>query len=473
MRGAVSSGHPLTSAAAVEVLQKGGNAFDAAVAAGFASAVTEPFLTSLGGGGFLLAHIKRDRRDILYDFFVDAPGKGSKIKGRPEMRAVEVRFPSHIQRFYIGWGSVAVPGTLMGLITVQRELARLPMAELLGPALRYLNEGVPVNENQRYQIELLEPILGYSPYGKEIYLDIRNGRLFNPLLRDFLSTREPEQMLRRFYIEGGQALQTIMEREGGLLTAEDMATYRVIKREPAGLIFNGYTILTNPPPSTGGPIILHALRYISQRRSRGILRRVEAMEEMNRHLKRSTSGTTHISILDGEGNAVSMTLSNGTGSGCFIPYIGVMLNNMMGEEDLHREGFFQVPPGMRVTSMMSPTIVKNSGAVHAVLGTGGSKRIRTALIQVILNLLEDGMDIVEAIESPRLHLDEDGTLHLEPGLDDIIPEVLTQRYRIRPWPSKDMFFGGVNAVMGEYTGHADSRRGGSFLSINNFKEDRE
>ncbi|RMD59022.1 MAG: gamma-glutamyltransferase, partial [Nitrospirae bacterium] len=178
-----------------------------------------------------------------------------------------------------------------------------------------------------------------------------------------------------------------------------------------------------------------------------------------------SKGTTHMSIIDREGNAASMTISNGEGSGYYVPKTGIMLNNMLGEDDLHPHGFHTLKPGIRVSSMMSPTFIKKGDELFCVIGSGGSKRIKTALLQVIVNMLELSMPLHSAIESPRIHLDDNRILQIEPGIDDIVIETLKRYYKINCWKEKNMYFGGVNAVTSTGDGWADSRRGGAFLIL--------
>jgi gamma-glutamyltranspeptidase/glutathione hydrolase len=481
------------------MIRKGGNAFDAAVAAGFASAVAEPTLTSLGGGGFLLAHVHGTRKDILIDFFVNTPGLGSSGGSEAPMIPVDVRFKSSVQRFHAGIGSVAVPGTLKGLIHCYRTLCTLDIDDIVGPALRALSEGVEASEYQAYLFEMLKPILGLTGYGREIFRAGQGQRFFNPLLREFLSLKSPDSWIKAVY--GADIFAG--ERKSGecLLTPEDFREYRVIERIPLIIPYRGYDVITNPPPSFGGLLLKLALslldavtednlsveeRYtvlaclmgivqdirqgnLPEKESPGIFdpgKISSARDEflrLSKNLTRlSAKGTTHISILDSLGNAASMTVSNGSNSGCFLGDTGIMLNNMMGEDDLHSEGFYTLPPGVRVSSMMSPACIMHRDNVHAVLGSGGSKRIRTAMLQAIVNLLDLGMPVSDAIEHPRLHLDDDSILQLEPGFPQPIIERLNERYPLNVWKEKDMYFGGVHTVVAGFSGHGDSRRGGCF-----------
>lgn len=470
MKGAVASGHPLTTEAACEMLRRGGNAFDAALAAGFAATVTEPCLASLGGGGFLLAHDARDNRDVLYDFFVNAPGKGREGP-LPRLDAVDVRFKSTSQVFHVGPGSVAVPGVLKGFLACHAELSSLDIAAITEPARRFLKQGVEVNEFQRCLMEMLMPILSLSDYGKEIYGGLeRGGKFFNPLYGDFLGLVSPKRWLDIMYGGGAREFASKTLDEGGLLTERDFSEYRAVARRPLSCTYRVYEIITNPWPSFGGSLLAGAFSMLSGRRGKSIgetdrlFLQADIMEEMNRS-RLGTGGTTHISVLDESGNAASLTFSNGSNSGVFFQGTGIMLNNMMGEDDLFPGGFFTLRPGERVGSMMSPAVVKRGAGIFAVLGSGGSKRIRTAMFQVMYNLMERGMDVRAAVEAPRMHVEESGMLQMEPGFSEAAVRAIAEKRPVNLWWDKDLYFGGVHTVMGDFTGHGDTRRGGCFMRV--------
>lgn len=471
MKGAVASGHPLTSRAACEMLSKGGNAFDAAVAAGFASVVAEPVLSSLGGGGFLMAHVADRGEDVVYDFFVDAPGKGASFSETPVLEPVEIRFKSTVQVFHIGAGSVAVPGMLKGLLRFHREHASMDIRKIIRPALGYLEQGVELDGLQSYLIKILLPILTITGYGKEIFSGKgRGGRLYNPLLREFLGLMSPEAWIDAFYGSGAHRLEKQLRPGGGRVTASDLREYEARRREPLSCAYRGFEMLFNPPPSFGGAVLEKAFSHLENQEiermdeaESGLLL-AEIMEMMNRE-RQGAAGTTHVSVVDGAGNAVSMTSSNGSNSGLFLGDTGVMLNNMMGEDDLFPRGFFTTAPGERVGSMMSPTIIKKDGGIHAVLGSGGSKRIKTAMLQVIHNLLDREMDTTRAVEAPRMHLDDDGVLQVEPGFGEDVLRTLGEKYPLNLWQEKEVYFGGVHAVTGDLKGWGDGRRGGCFMRV--------
>ncbi len=481
--GVVASGHPDVCAAAATLLRAGGNAFDAAIAAGFAASVVEPALTSLGGGGYLLAR-PSDGSARLFDFFVDTPGRG-RASGdlEPHFFPVTVRFPASNQEFNVGLGSVATPGNLKGFLHVQRRLGRACLADVLAPAIQLARDGCRVNSHQAYFLELLRPIMTLDPAGREVYapggdLLALGDRLVNPDAARFLESvaRDGD---REFY-EGEIAtrIETNMRERNGLVTREDLSAYEVIEREPLAIPYRGRTLLTNPPPSLGGAMIGLSLELLAAHdfgavpfgSAAHLNPLAEVLEEVERRRHRVETGsgavrsfprgTTHVSVSDSKGNVASMTTSNGEGSGYVVPGIGVMLNNMMGEDDLHPDGFHASPPGLRVASMMSPSVVLKDGSVELVLGSGGSKRIRSAMLQVISAVVDFDLPLARAVEAPRVHWDGD-QLQMEPGYSAEVLASLTQSRPVNPWPRRDVYFGGVHAVVPGGVGAGDSRRGGA------------
>lgn len=492
--GVVASGHPRVTAAAIDVLRSGGNAFDASVAAAFAAAVAEPMLTSLGGGGFLLAH-RAGGDTRVYDFFVDVPGRGlAGVPPKPHIEPVVVRFPSSSQTFHVGAGSVAVPGTLRGLLHVHAELCSLPLAVLLAPAVALAREGVALTAHQAYVLGLLIPITTASAAGRAVYAPkgrpLQAGeRMVNTQLAAFLE-RLPTDGDRAFY-DGALAREVAaaVAAGGGQLTAADLGAYRVVERSPLAVEYRGSRLLTNPAPSFGGSLIALSLELLASSdvsasswgsathlgwlvavmhevergREAGAGGASAELHERLRRLRVATGGTTHISVRDAAGNAASMSLSNGEGSGWFVPETGIMLNNMMGEDDLHPEGAASGVPGERVASMMSPSLVMAGDTSVLVAGSGGSKRIRTAMLQVISNVVDFGLPLREAIERPRLHWDGQ-CVQLEPGFPRDAVRALARRWPVNEWSEPNLYFGGVHAVT-PTEGAGDPRRGGAAGSI--------
>lgn len=481
---AVASGHPATTAAAVEVLAAGGNAVDACVAAGFAASVAEPTLTSLGGGGFLLARTAAGE-EVLFDFFVDTPGRG--LDPLPpaavlDFDEVVVRFSGADQSFHVGLGSVAVPGCLAGWLHAHLRLGRLPLDRVTAPARRLAEVGVEVNDQQAYLLRILEPILTRTPEAAAIVapggrLLERGDRLVNPALAAFLGALDE----RGFAAPAlARVIDAAMATGGGLLTATDLDGYEVVERDPLAVSWRGHRLLTNPRPAEGGELVALGLLELEERAgwpappgsAEHAVALAEAMvatedvraagavpAELAR--RRATGGTTHVSVSDGEGNAASMTTSNGEGSGWLLPGTGVMANNMMGEDDLHPGGFHTTAAGVRVASMMAPSLVVGSdGSVALAVGSGGSKRIRSALVQVLASAIDQGRPLVDAVASPRVHWDG-AQLHVEPGWSDDAMAALAARWPVTRWERADLYFGGVNAVAPGRSAAADPRRGGS------------
>ncbi len=498
-KASIASGHPRVTEAAGDVLRAGGNAFDATIAAGFAAAVAEPALTSLGGGGFLLARTVQGQ-SILFDFFVDTPGRGL-LAGQlePHFLPVTVRFPASEQIFNVGLGSAAAPGALRGYLHVHRRLGRLPLREVLAPAIHLARMGVTINHKQAYFLDLLTPIMTLTDVGRVLFEPA--GRylgegdvLRNPQLAAFLETL-PVDGEREFY-EGELAWRIAREMAGGggLLTAADLAACRVIEREPLAVDYRDNRLLTNPPPSFGGSLIALSLRLLEARevaelgfgspahlalliatmqevdrcRAEGYLSPADlggdGLAESRERVRTASGGTTHISVCDAEGNTASMTTSNGEGSGYFAPDTGIMLNNMMGEDDLHPEGFHVSPPGVRVASMMAPSLLLADDQVRLVLGSGGSKRIRSAMVQVISNVVDFGLDPCAAVEAPRLHWDGQQA-QVEPGFAGETLTVLAGRWPLNRWPAPDVYFGGVHVAASDGEGAGDPRRGGCAATV--------
>jgi gamma-glutamyltranspeptidase/glutathione hydrolase len=188
------------------------------------------------------------------------------------------------------------------------------------------------------------------------------------------------------------------------------------------------------------------------------------MADSSKKIRLFSRGTTHVSIADKRGNCASMTCSNGEGSGYFAPGSGVMLNNMMGEDDLHPNGFHSSEPGERVFSMMAPSLLLKDGHVQLVIGSGGSKRIRTAIIQVLSQMIDFNRPLQQAVDAPRLYLDEH-CLQVEAGFAESAVMAVKTKLPVNLWSQKDVYFGGVHAVVPGVEGAGDPRRGGSVVTV--------
>jgi len=497
MRGVVAAGHPLTAEAGASVLREGGNAVDAAVCAVLASFAVESPLTGFGAGGHMMVHEAEET--TLIDFFVAAPGLDG-IERTTELVPVPVRFDADtVQTFYVGPASCGVPGTAAGLAHALDRFGSMPLSKLVEPGIRLAREGVPVNRQQAYILEILAPIHDQMTGTRELYAP-RGRRLEEG---DLFVFPELAGTLERYAAEGaetfyrGELARTISDLvvgQGGYVGPGDLASYQPIERKPIDTVFRGTEVLTNPPPSSGGILISYCLGLLERLGPRsGPEQLVAAMEAANdrRDLAFAESlyeegmevgfldpigldlaaadllgSTTHISVLDAAGNCASVTCSNGSGSGVLVPGTGVILNNMLGEEDLNPAGFHLIAPGRRVPSMMAPTVVLRDGEIVLALGSAGSNRIRSAILQTVVRAIEQGFPVDAAIEAPRLHF-EQGVVQAEPGIDpEALQRIEARGVQVARWPAINLFFGGVQAVArdprsGELSGGGDPRRGGA------------
>jgi gamma-glutamyltranspeptidase / glutathione hydrolase len=507
MRGAIAAGHRLTAEAGARLLEEGGNAVDACLAAAFVSWVAESPLTGPGGGGFLLVHDAREGRSRLLDFFVTVPGEGLSRGAVGEMETVDVDFDDTVQAFRIGAASVAVPGTVAGLEMAHRTFGSVPWPKLFEPAIELARSGFELTREQAYLHAILDIILRHTEEGRVIY-----GRDGERLVAgDRVVMSDLAQTLQTLAAEGAAALSSgplahavsdHVRAHGGTVTREDLATYRPIWRRPIRVEFAGHDVVSNPPPSSGGVLIAYGLRLLDRAGLGGpagsagaIARLVEVMREQDaargrgfqRELFRGglaqrlcdeqrvsaaagrlLTGTTHISAVDARGNAASLTASTGSGSGCVVPGTGIHLNNMLGEFDLIPAGSRRRPGG-RLTSGMAPSIALHDGAPRLVVGSAGSLRLRGAILQIIVNAIGHGLPVEEAIDAPRVHVD-DGHVHLEGGTDPAAADELERRgYDVVRWRRRNLYFGGAAAVglLPDGTLHAagDRRRGGHGIVV--------
>ena len=412
----------------------------------------------------------------VLDFFVDAPGRGrAGERLLPSFLPVTVRFAGADQVFHAGWGSVAVPGCLDGYVHAVRTLGRLPLAQVVAPAVRLARHGAVVDTAQAQLLLLLEDILTLTPQGCALFAPqgrpLRAGeRMRNPELADLLEDvgRGTVTGFTSFAAE----VEGAADRAGGLLTAADLAAYAVVEREPLRATYRGAEVVTNPAPSFGGGLVLSALEGLAGQPAldgspAAVVRLADALVRMSeRHVAgpKAVRGTTHVSVVDGEGGLAAMTMSNGSCSGVFAPGTGIQLNNVMGEADLHPEGFSATAPGVRIGSMMAPTLLRTADGTRTALGSGGSERIRSALLCALTSLVDRGASLHDAVAAPRLHWDR-SVLQVEPGQPAQVLAALRAGRPVNEWADRDLYFGGVHAVSrrpdGTVDAAGDARRAGA------------
>lgn len=529
MRGVIAAGNPQTAVAGAEMLRQGGNAVDAAVAAAFASFLAEIGVVHLGGSGLAQIYDPTTDQSTVYDFFSTMPGLGRLgLPSELDFEAVTVDYGATTQTFYLGRGSVAVPGAIFGLCKLAAEHGRLSLATLLEPAIALAQDGALLDQFQADTCELLRPLYTHTSSIRAIFAPegqmLRAGeRVTIPGLVNTLAAlaQEGEHLARSGRLAG--AMLEDQAQRGGLLTAEDLATYTVEKQAPIRVRYRDFEILLPPPPSSGGVLTAFALRLLSHfpvaslawngadhlrllyevmaatTRARPVWEQLASTEEpgvaiaafldegfvapyitaIRAAWQRATpspslpeapgaNATSHLSAVDGDGMAVSLTTTAGESAGYVVPGTGMILNNILGEEDLNPLGFHRWPAGSRIPTMMTPTIVLRDGAIRLVTGSGGSNRIRSAILQTLSNVLDFDLPLEKAVNAPRVHLDEQ-VLQCEAGYDAAaVAHLEASGYPVNRWTARSIYFGGAHSVTASAAGltaAGDDRRGGATAHI--------
>ncbi len=502
--GVVAAGHEVTVQAAAEILSDGGNAFDAVLAGLLTASIPEVVFSSLGGGGFLMAYTPENKETVLYDFFSQTP-KAKRPRDDIDFFGIHADFGPATQEFHIGAGSTAVPGFIPGVLAIHKDLCRLPFKRITEPAIRVARKGVTITSFQAYLFTVIAPILTASKEARQLFAPsgklLKAGDVYrNPNLASTMEALCEEGS--RLFTEGAAAEAIVKQSKetGGHLTYEDLKNYNVIRRDPLLWRHRDVEIVLNPAPAASGPLIAFGLGFLEQllsletkphavhlaqamaatnearQAASGSLERIACRNVIAEHfntLQNHTPayrGTTHISVIDSQGNCASATVTNGEGNGLIVGDTGIMLNNMLGEEDLNPEGFHKWMPDTRLSTMMAPTILRHSDGALTVLGSGGSNRIRTAILQVAHNLIDRNMDLEEAVNCPRLHVERGGHLSFEDQLpEDERMELIETFPDAHAWPEPSLFFGGVHAARrlanGVFEGTGDPRRQGAAIIV--------
>jgi gamma-glutamyltranspeptidase/glutathione hydrolase len=458
MKGALAAGHPLTAEAGADILRAGGNAVDACIAAGAVSWVCESPLTGPGGGGFLLVHRATEGRARLLDFFVAMPERAASPD---ELVGLVVDYGDSQQIFYTGPMSVAVPGAALGLWEAHVRWGSMPWAELIAPAARLAREGVVLNEAQAFLHRILDPLLRYSLEGDALY-----GPGRNLVEGERLAMPELAETLDQVAAEGAGCLYhgALAERIAAYvpITLADLERYEVIEREPVAASYRGEQLWTCPSPSSGGRLLKVGLDALGDAVDPPPLAVVQAMEVQDAARTEAIGGTTHISAVDGNGDAASLSCSLGSSGGVVVPGIGIQLNNMLGETHLVGEE----RPGARMMSLMAPSLLMRDGAPRLVVGSAGSTRLHGAILQVVANVVARGLGVGEAVDAPRIHF-EKGVVHCEDA--SVADELESAGYPVVRWRQRNLFFGGVSAVEiredGSTAAAGDPRRGGGSVVV--------
>jgi len=472
-QGMVVSAHPLGSEAGISMLRKGGNAVDAAVATAFAISVVEPFSAGIGGGGFLLLHWTPTKEIKALDFRERAPQRASRDMYLDKTGKV---IPNASLNGHL---SVAVPGTVAGLYEVHKRYGKLSWQEVVAPSIRLARDGFVVSDLYVQTAQLRQEVLQQNPAAQQIFLKqgklYEPGERL--VQRDLAKTLTAiAQDPRSFYTgETAQAIARDMAQNGGLITLDDLKAYKPTWREPVCGSFRKAQICSMPPPSSGGihllqilnligdtdfktlgwhhPDALHLLveamriayadrsqylgdpdfvkvpvaaltsrAYAAKRRQEISLQQARSSSEVKpvdpkilQRVSQESPETTHLTVVDDQRNAVSLTFTVNYhfGSGVVVPGTGILLNDEMDDFaaapnvpnvfGLVGSEANAIAPNKIPLSSMTPTIVTENGRLRLATGSPGGSRIITTVLQIVLNVLDYDMDAGAAVSAPRIH----------------------------------------------------------------------
>ena len=471
---AIASSTKTAAEAGAAVARQGGNAVDAAIASSWVGAVTEPGICSPGCGGFVTIW-GPDTEPVTIDGYIEMPGRGLP----------EERFGRGTQQVYleygggvtmhVGHGSVGTPGGPAALALASERYGRLPWTVVLEPSIELARAGFPLTPPARQYLEFSgSKVFGWHPDSRKALVH-PDGSLLD--VGDLIHVEHLADSLDRIARYGAADLYTgelasmvarDMESNEGLITAEDLAAYRPIVRDAHIGPVGHWTVATNPPPAIGGVVLGAMLRLMGAHPSnpwtpedverlvdvqKTVLAyrhdHVDMREDMDVAISEmltafKSPSTVHTSAVDSDGLGCSITLSSGYGSGVVVPGTGLWMNNCLGEIELNRRGLHWWPVGSRLVSNMAPTIVRDVGGRILAIGSPGADRITTAILQVFVNYATAGMTLAEAIDHPRLHVEDfEGAYRVaaEPGIPTGLGGL--------PWramPEMSMYFGGVGVA---------------------------
>ena len=447
----VAAGHPATVAAGIEVLEDGGTAADAAVAASLASCVAETVMTGLLGGGHAIHWDGREAVNL--DCFVDVPsGAGA------EPLALQVPFGEELVHYAVGPGTCAVPGLPAGLDALHRRFGRLPWARLVEPALSLARSGVTMPPAHAACLAMLAPVFTMRPDGERIYAPagrpLEAGEtLAQPGLAAALALVADEGAAS---VYRGSLAEALLAFEGVGVLRGDLERQEARWSQPAEAAYAGRRVLTRGG-LTGIPETLARLPRLA---GLGERERVHALLAALAGPARE-GHTTNLVTADADGNVCVLTSSLGLGTGDFLPGLDLHLNSMLGEAELV---VGPLRPGERMQSMMAPTLALDPDGVELAIGAAGGTRLRTALVGVLAAVLDEGLEPADAVLRPRFHRAGD-VVNAEPGVDEAaFAELEAAGASVRRWQAPHHYFGGVSLIA--RTGAAgDPRRSGHAATL--------
>jgi gamma-glutamyltranspeptidase/glutathione hydrolase len=456
VRAAVAAGHSATTRAGIEILEAGGTAADAAVAACLASCVAETVMTGLLGGGHAIYYDALSRRVRNLDCFCAVPGLGAE-GGPYQLLELDVPFGEELIHYAVGPASCAVPGLPAGLDALWRAHGRLPWAELCAPALRLAREGVPMPPAHVACLEMLAPVMTMRE-GARIYSPgsrlLKPGELLEqPGLVRALELVAEEGAASVYSGSIAESLLSLIEERDGLVTRRDLDAYTAEWSEPAEVSYARTRFLTREGLNPVGPALARLPVLCGRVEPERTLALLDALGDV----AAADTHTTNLVAVDAEGSACVLTTSLGLGSGDWIPGLDLHLNSMLGEVDLI---VGRLEPGLRMQSMMAPSLAVDADGPVLAIGAAGGTRLRTAVVGVAAAILDEGLDPQVAVDQPRVHRAGD-VVNAEPGVDEgALVELERRGLLVRRWPARHHYFGGVSVIT-RAGGAGDPRRSGT------------
>ncbi|MCS4539884.1 MAG: gamma-glutamyltransferase [Thaumarchaeota archaeon] len=521
--GVVASAHRLASEAGLKVLKRGGNAVDAVVATALSLGVVAPAFSGVGGGGFMLVHLGKQGKTLYIDYRETAPAKATRDMFKADADGEAVNLENSM-----GYRAVGVPGSIAGLTHAIENYGNLKFKDVASHAIEYAKRGFAISKILAYIMannvdNSFEKFRRFGETGKTWLKDgrpLKAGKMMaNKELASALELVTAEGADAFYHGKLGESLVNDMAKNGGLIRDSDLSHYELAERKPVTGTYRDYEVVAMPPPSLGGMAMVQLLNLfenldlkgMGHNRPETIATMAKALGLVYGNLRKSVADpafmevpverlsskdfarklwfgegergsaqdttrknwTTHMSVIDKERNVAAITesLECFFGSGVTIPGTGICLNDTMHDFDTQQGGINSIEPGKRPVSNMTPTLLLKDGEPFLVAGSAGGPRIVTATLQTILNVVEHGMDIPEAVNAPRMHYQGTGAIRIEsripPGvrkkLDAMGYSTQVPNYS-QLTPGYDLYFGGVHAALvgkrGELRGGADKRRQG-------------
>ena len=450
MRPGVAAGHPATADVGAEILADGGTAADAVVAMALASCVAETVMSGVLAGCHAVVFDGSRVRNL--DGFAAVPS------GDGELVELSIPFGDEIVVYAIGPGSCAVPGLPAALGELWERLGHLPWKRLCEPALALAHVGGPLPEMHARSLEMLGGLYSLERGGDLFTRDghtLRAGELLDqPGLVQVLEALADEGAAS---VYRGSLSEALVQVDGVVITAEDLADYRPVWSDPVLADYRGRRVATRGGLAGVAELLARLPRIAGLTATERVLALVDAFAPR----PDGSEHTTNMVAVDAHGHACVLTHSLGVGAGVWLPGFDAQLNNLLGESDI---AFGEPQPGDHLESRMAPSLVFDADGLELAVGSAGATRLRTALATVLAAVLDEGHDAETAVGLPRVHPTLD-VVDAEPGIDEAALTALEERGQtVRRWDRLHHYFGGVSCV-GRAGAAGDPRRSGAARTL--------